>query len=211
VAEAHESAAVIGIDISPIQPNWVPPNCRFVIEDAEMEWPWDLNYFDFIHTRHLIGAISDWPRLYEQAFRHLRPGGWFEHCEYDITTRSDTGLVDDDHIFNRWCKYFFDSSKVTGRRFDFPRKGEMKKIMDEAGFVDVVHRQWKIPIGGWARDPKMKELGFFTFEFIDSSLEGFALFILNKIMEWEVDRIMAHVKEMQDGIRRGRLMPYFIL
>jgi SAM-dependent methyltransferase len=204
-------AIVTGIDISPIQPLWVPPNCRFYIEDAEQEWSWDEGSFDFIHVRHMVGAISDWPQLYRQAFHHLKPGGWFEHCDFDITTRSDTDMVDENHIFNRWAANFFESGARTGRSFDFCVKGDMKKWMEEAGFVDIVHRHWKIPIGAWARDPKMKELGVFTFAFIDKSLEGFALFLLNQVLGWPMDRVQEHVKEMRDALHRSRLMPYFIL
>ena len=208
MAEAHESAAVIGIDISPIQPNLVPPNCLFVIADIEGEWAFG-NNFGFIHVRHLIGAIKDWPKLYGQAFEGLTPGGWFEHCEYDITTRSQLE-VDDDHIFNRWNQNFFESSRKTGRRFDFPWP-EMKKMMDETGFVEVVHQKWRIPIGEWATDLKMKSIGLLALKFIDVSLEGFALFILHKIMKWEVDKVMTHISEMRDAVRKKGLMPYFNL
>jgi SAM-dependent methyltransferase len=37
-AELYPGAEVIGTDISPIQPAWVPPNCKFEIDDAEKEW-----------------------------------------------------------------------------------------------------------------------------------------------------------------------------
>lgn len=54
---------------SPIQPSWVPPNCRFELDDAEKEWTWPWNSFDFIHLRNLAQAIMDWPRLLSQAYQ----------------------------------------------------------------------------------------------------------------------------------------------
>jgi hypothetical protein len=211
-ADANPGSEVIGTDISPIQPSWVPPNCRFIIEDVQLNWTWQPSYFDLIHLRHMIGTIDDWGKLYGQAFTHLRSGGWFHHCEYDITTRSDTGLVGPDHIFNKWCSLFFEAGKITGKRFDYPAvNGEMINLMEASGFVDVVHRSWKIPIGGWARDIKMKQLGLFTFEFIDGSLEGFALYLFKEILGWEYDDIQEIVGMMRRAIRRSKLMPYFIL
>lgn len=65
----YPSAEVIGTDLSPIQPSWIPPNVQFQIDDAEGDWTWEENSFDFIHIRHLTGAIKDWPRLIEQAFK----------------------------------------------------------------------------------------------------------------------------------------------
>jgi cyclopropane fatty-acyl-phospholipid synthase-like methyltransferase len=37
-ADKYPSADVVGTDLSPIQPSWVPPNCRFEVDDAERRW-----------------------------------------------------------------------------------------------------------------------------------------------------------------------------
>jgi hypothetical protein len=68
-ADEYPSATVIGTDLSPIQPTWVPPNVKFEIDDAQSEWTWSDNWFDFVHLRCLMGSIKDWPSLYSQAFR----------------------------------------------------------------------------------------------------------------------------------------------
>lgn len=61
------SANVVGIDLSPIQPDWVPSNVHFVVDDAESEWLYPEDHFDYVHSRHTVMAIKDWPRLYKQA------------------------------------------------------------------------------------------------------------------------------------------------
>ena len=38
MADKYPEAQVVGIDIAGVQPNCVPPNCQFEIEDAEDEW-----------------------------------------------------------------------------------------------------------------------------------------------------------------------------
>ena len=68
-ADQYQSAEVIGTDLSDVQPRWVPPNCRFELDDAQLEWTFAPDSFDFIHIRALLGAISDWPPLYERAFK----------------------------------------------------------------------------------------------------------------------------------------------
>lgn len=65
----YPSAEVVGTDLSPIQPSWVPPNVQFQIDDAECEWTFAKDSFDLIHIRHLTGAIQDWPALIKQAFQ----------------------------------------------------------------------------------------------------------------------------------------------
>lgn len=68
-ADQYPSAQVIGTDLSPIQPSWVPPNCKFEIDDAEMEWTYQANSFDFIHVRSLFGCVADWPKFYREVLK----------------------------------------------------------------------------------------------------------------------------------------------
>lgn len=64
---------ILGNDLSPIQPNFVPPNVRFEIDDIEQAWTYTKK-FDYIHSRYLQGSIKNWPKLVEQAFEyHLPP------------------------------------------------------------------------------------------------------------------------------------------
>lgn len=87
MADEYPSAEVIGVDISPIQPSWVPPNLKFQIDDVQLDWTFDEDTFDFIHVRYMHGAIDDWGKLYRQMFHCLKPGGWFQHIEPDIHLR----------------------------------------------------------------------------------------------------------------------------
>jgi hypothetical protein len=67
VGDIYPSADVLGIDLSPIQPEWVPPNVRFMVDDAESPWLHPHNYFDYIHSRHTVMAIKDWDNLLRRA------------------------------------------------------------------------------------------------------------------------------------------------
>jgi len=35
VGDLFDSGNVLGVDLSPIQPEWVPPNVRFMVDDVE--------------------------------------------------------------------------------------------------------------------------------------------------------------------------------
>lgn len=67
MGDQFPSANVLGIDLSPIQPEWVPANVHFVVDDAESDWIYPDNHFDYIHTRHTVMGIKDWPKLYRTA------------------------------------------------------------------------------------------------------------------------------------------------
>ncbi|RDW70744.1 uncharacterized protein DSM5745_08255 [Aspergillus mulundensis] len=57
-AEDYPFAEVIGTDLSPIQPSFVPPNLRFEIDDATETWVYPENHFDLVHVRSMYGAVA---------------------------------------------------------------------------------------------------------------------------------------------------------
>lgn len=66
-AHQHPSCDITGTDLSPIQPDQVPSNVRFVIDDAEEQWAFNQK-FDYVHVRVMIISIRDWPRFIGQGF-----------------------------------------------------------------------------------------------------------------------------------------------
>jgi trans-aconitate methyltransferase len=145
-ADEYPSAEVIGIDLSPIQPTWVPPNCKFIVDNAEDEWPYAPNAaFDLIHWRVLAGSIRDWPRLYEQAFKHLRPGGWIEAQEHDVRISSDDDTVESAKDLARFFKQVDEASEKSGKKMDVVAESQ-KQWMIDAGFVDVHDVVYKVRV-----------------------------------------------------------------
>lgn len=136
-ADEYPSAEVTGIDLSPIQPQWVPPNCRFIVDNAEEEWPYGpARAFDFIHWRVLAGSIDNWPRLYEQAFHNLKPGGWVEAQEHEVRISSDDNTVEKAKDLAEFFRNVDEASERSGRKMDTVAESQ-KQWMIDAGFVDV--------------------------------------------------------------------------
>jgi hypothetical protein len=73
---------------------------------------------------------------------------------------SDDGGVDDPGcIWNRWANLAAEAGRASGQTFYAFDK--MKRLVEDAGYVDVEERTFKWPIGQWARTPKMKDMGRF--------------------------------------------------
>lgn len=66
-ADKHPSCEITGTDLSPAQLSWVPRNVKFLVDDAEEQWAFNLK-FDFVHVRVMLASIHDWPRLIRQGF-----------------------------------------------------------------------------------------------------------------------------------------------
>ena len=100
LSDEFPSALVIGTDLSPIQPNFTPPNVKFYVDDFESQWDFsEVGAFDFIHWRSLGGSTGDFPKLYGQAMRELKPGGYLEVHEYDADIYSDDDPKSKYHSF----------------------------------------------------------------------------------------------------------------
>ena len=177
MAEEYPNAIVEGTDLSPIQPNWVPSNCKFYVDDAESEWAFSpAVQFDLIHGRSLCGGIADWPKFYSQAYKNLKPGGWLEMQEHEAWLRSDDDTINNAKWTSEWNRAMDDASIKFGKRLNVAEYH--KKWIHDAGFVNVEEDvfkvrhlnnrplssghlliSYKIPIGPWAKDRKLKEIG----------------------------------------------------
>jgi len=80
LAEKHPESEVLGTDLSPIQPGYVPPNCRFEIDDVEDDWVHSYK-FDYIHGRYICPFLADVPKLLGMIYDNLNPGGHVEIME----------------------------------------------------------------------------------------------------------------------------------
>ncbi|KAH7123512.1 hypothetical protein B0J13DRAFT_589304 [Dactylonectria estremocensis] len=71
IVDELPSAGVIGSDISPSQPRWVPPNLMFQIGDAQQDWSFEPESFDFIHVRYMQGSNDEWSKLIFEQWAQL--------------------------------------------------------------------------------------------------------------------------------------------
>jgi ubiquinone/menaquinone biosynthesis C-methylase UbiE len=157
MADKFPSAQVLGIDLSPEQPMWIPPNCQFQVDDFELEWTFGADRFDLIHERFLLGAVSDYRQLYKQAYTALKPGGWIEIIEMEGGAFSDDSTLPQDSALVKWGQYIEEAFERMGR--PFLRIGKFKEYLEEAGFVNVHSEMVKRPTNDWPKDPRWKEIG----------------------------------------------------
>lgn len=68
VGDGFPGASVTGVDLSPIQPHWVPPNVQFVVDDIEDRWLHGDN-FDLIHLRAMSVVLRDPPKVIKEIYR----------------------------------------------------------------------------------------------------------------------------------------------
>ena len=79
---------------------------------------------------------------------------------------------------------------------------KLKKWFEDAGFVNVVEKKFRLPFAPWPKDPHLKRLGAFNLVQMEEGVEGFSLRLFTQVLGWSVEEVqvlLASVrKEMRD-------------
>ncbi|PGH10991.1 hypothetical protein AJ79_05142 [Helicocarpus griseus UAMH5409] len=194
-ADMYPSAEVIGNDLSPIQPSMIPPNVKFLIDDVEDEWGYENQPFDFIHARYLAGSVKDMPRLLEQCYANVKPGGWVEFQDWDAAVQSADGTIKG----TSFEQYTLNTIAAFEKAGFITRPGiYLEKWLKDAGFVNTRVEKLVIPVGTWPKDEHYKRVGAFNLLHVEETLEAGAVAALTRIENWskqEVDVLVAKTKQ----------------
>jgi len=204
-ADDFPDTEVIATDISPIQPDWVPPNLQFQIDDCTQEWTFEPNSFDYIHMRFLAGSIPDWTALFKEAYKCLKPGGYIESMEPSPIIESDDGTVDEKSAMAQWGKIFVEGGRRSGRSWTVVPDKTQQKALEEAGFEKLQVSDFKVPVSGWPKDPKLRELGNVVAICLNQDPEGqiaYSASVLGDYSKEELQVYVAHLRSEFNGKRK---------
>ncbi|KAI5456603.1 S-adenosyl-L-methionine-dependent methyltransferase [Mariannaea sp. PMI_226] len=205
-ADEYPSSDVVGIDLSPIQPNLVPPNCHFEVDDVNTHWTFPEDHFDFVHVRGMSGSVPDWVEFHKKAFRHLKPGGWVEHVEISCITKSDDGTIKQGSALVTWVELFTKIGAALGKTF-FACE-EASAAIQHAGFVNIHERRVKLPIGTWPKDQHLKHWGAWNRQFLVQGLEGFSIRGMTDLLEWSYEEAQVFLAQMRKELVDPKVHAY---
>jgi SAM-dependent methyltransferase len=206
LAESNQlpSAQITGIDLSAIQPELVPKNVTFEIQDCtDTDWCRERGTIDYIHSRFMAGSLASWKRLLRTSRRHLKPGdGWLELHEIHPTPLSDDSTMPATWKFLEWEELIHQTARKKLNPPKSTRVAEhLKPWMEESGFIDVDQFIYKIPLGPWARDKKLKKIGADMCSNWASGLQGFSYKILgDEGLGWSRDEIELNLVDVRKSL-----------
>lgn len=160
-ASIFPNARITGTDLSPIQPDLVPPKVSFEIQDCnETDWCRPLASLDYIHVGMMVGALPSYSQLIKNARRYLMPGsGWLECLEVSAEGHCDDGTIPPNWPLRIWDTYLEEANARLEKPKAIRVADKLATWMREAGYVDVHERIDKIPINPWPKDPFLKQVG----------------------------------------------------
>ncbi|KAK1753311.1 S-adenosyl-L-methionine-dependent methyltransferase [Echria macrotheca] len=206
MGDQYPGAEVIGNDLSPIQPEWVPPNVKFEVDDVESPWMY-AEPFDFIYCRYMAACIADWPKLMKSAFDNLNPGGWAEFQDYDLLYYSEDDTLKADSNTMKWLTTLLSLTDNLGRTASPGPKQE--QWVKDAGFQNVVSKKFRFPIGPWPKDQKLKELGICNLAQILDGLEAFSLRLFCDVAGWTVEEVNVLLAKVRQEVKDPKIHMQF--
>lgn len=158
MAKEFPDADVVGMDlVNPVNLTEIPPNCRFEIGDAGLDWSRYAGAFDVVHMRSVSTGIKDFKAVLHNVAQTLRSQGVILLVSPTAWVYSETkeSLHDRDQDKPGWSAMAALNEAI--RHATLKRGGASATVTDHwAGwlaetpfYTNVGEREFWIPIGPW--------------------------------------------------------------
>ncbi|OIW29299.1 S-adenosyl-L-methionine-dependent methyltransferase [Coniochaeta ligniaria NRRL 30616] len=204
--EHPDAEEVIGVDLSPIQPSFVPSNVFFQVDDVEEPWTYS-KPFDYIHSRMMTSSLANWEEYFRNCYDNLAPGGWLELQEGDLFASSDDGTLKPEHALAKCLDYLHQASVKFGREYQDIKR--FKGMMAAVGFVDIVEKTYKWPTHSWPKDKKHKDLGLWTYQNFGGGLESFCMAAYTRGLGWTKEEVLVFCAAVRRDMRDRNIHAYW--
>lgn len=114
----------------------------------------------------------------------------------------DETLKDGDH-FAYWFRTLLDA--IVGLGMDPCPGPSLEQWVREAGFTNVHHVRYSLPIGGWPKDRRLKEIGMLNLHQILSGLEAYSLRIYSQVLDWEPEAISDLLHKVEEDLMNKKM------
>lgn len=101
----------------------------------------------------------------------------------------------------RWVKLFIDACDKIGR--DARPGPKLENWVKEAGFVNVVHQRFKMPLGAWPKDPHYKDVGMCNLIQTLEGSEAFTMRVFCGVLGWTREEVLVLLAAVRDELKSG--------
>lgn len=137
---------------------------------------------------------------------NLKPRGYVEFQETGGISFSDDRTLTPDQALSKWCNLLGEAfMKLGNTSIEFH---EIKAIMQEVGFIDVVDKRFKWPTNFWPRDKKYKELGTWNNYNASNALESLTMVSFSRAHEWSREEVIPFLIGVRKDLNNPSIHAY---
>lgn len=129
--------------------------------------------------------------------------------ELCLPCRSDDGSLKDDSAMKRCWDLMVEATIKMGCDARNPRHYD--SWMRETGFARVHTEVVKWPVNGWPANHKEKTLGRWTQVNVLQGIQGFALGLLTRVLEWSAEEVELLLMDVRKDLQNTDIHAYWPL
>ena len=130
-----------------------------------------------------------------------------EFQDFAVPFGCDDDTMTEDTLTYQLGHLFVEASTALGRPLTVA--STYKDLMIKSGFVDVVERRLKSPIGIWPKDKYFKDLGYWNYTSLDIGLEGLLMALLTRGLGWTKEEVLVYCAQARAALRDPRIHAYY--
>lgn len=106
----------------------------------------------------------------------------------------------------QWINTLMGAADKIGRD---PAPGRsLERWAKDAGFENVTHHMYKAPVGPWAKDARLKDIGYCNLAQILDGLEAFSLRLFCGILKWQEEEVMVLLANVRRELKTPGIHAY---
>jgi hypothetical protein len=133
------------------------------------------------------------------------PGGFAEFTDYHLTYRCDDGSLNGTTL-KSWGDDLPRAGRMIGRE---PCPGlSLEKWVREAGFSNIIHKVYKIPLGPCPSDKHLKLLGAYNYLMLQQGAEAFTLRLFINVLKWSYEEVQVLLAKVRKDLKDRSIHAY---
>ena len=122
---------------------------------------------------------------------------------------SEDGSLTKDHATYKWISTLLPLADKIGRE---PCPGpKLEQWVRDAGFENVRAEKFRVPVGPWPKDPKLKGVGMLNLRQALDGLEAFSLRLFCDVAGWTEEEVMVLLANVRKELKDPKMHMQFHL
>lgn len=155
----------------------------------------------------MVGSFKDYSAFFKRCFDNIKPGGYLEMQDLGVPYASDDGTLSPDSALCKYRDLILEACEKMGRPANVAKN--YKRLMEEAGFVDVVEVIHKWPTNTWPKDPEYKEIGAWQLTNNLQGLQAWCMAPLTRGLGWSPADVEVFLIDVRKDLKNRKIHAYW--